>query len=786
VVRNYIVTGLRCLWRERGFAAINIAGLSIGLAGCIVIALWVAGELSFDRFHEKGERLYRVYIEETLGDGPAQFFTAAPAPLGPALLERFPAIETTARCRDGLRLAIKVEDESFVCDRVQAADPSFLHMFSFELTRGDRSRALNTPDAIVLTETMARKVFGDQDPLGRTLILDNTQEHRVTAVVRDPPATSHLTFDCLVPFEFMSAMGHDLSLWGRFGYTTYVLLRPEADVEEFSHAAESLLKEQLDESSALVRIQPLFDVHLHSDHIQVANKGDLRLVVALSVAALVVLVIACINFVNLATARSGRRFREVGLRKVVGALRRQLVGQLMIESCFTVMLSLVVALMLVETVLPSVQSLAGRSVEFSVLGTGELVIGLAVFVIVVSLAAGLYPALVVSSHRPAAMFKTTGLAGSRGALRKVLVVVQSSLSVFLVVMTVVVYNQLAFIDSKSMAAFGGQHTTITMRLGSEARDRLSMLKKALSRLPDVRDVSVSSHLPTRIGSSYLGAEWEGKNPGLQPEMYAIEVDENFASTFGLTLAQGAFFSAERPGELSEGVLINQAAARMMGVDQPVGRTLRFGGEHRIIGVLNDFHFRSLHYRIEPLVLFGELKRPSYLAIRLRNGDLSAAIAGVHRIWNDLIPGEVFEYEYLDEILVRRYGGERIAGTLIVWFAGTAILIACLGLVGLSTYVTQRRVREIGIRKTLGASAARVVRMLCGEYVLVTLAAAIIAFPVAYFTAESWLDNFAYRASLGATPFVIALALSALVTAGSVLWPALRAARANPVEALRYE
>lgn len=786
MLRNYIVTGLRCLWRERGFAAINIAGLSIGLAGCIVIALWVAGELSFDRFHEKGDRLYRVYVEEATAEGTAQFFTATPAPLGPALAERFPMIENTSRCGNRMRLAIKAADESFVCDGVQPVDPTFLQMFSFELSQGDPDRALSTPDAIVLTETMARKLFGEDDPIGRTLVLDNRHECRVTAVAKDVPAASHLRFDCLVPFEFMSGMGFDLSSWGRFSYTTYVLLRPGVEVGEVSRAVEPLLKEQLTELPASVRLQSLFDVRLYSDHIQVADKGNLQTVVALSAAALLVLVIACINFVNLATARSGRRFREVGLRKVVGAQRRQLVGQLMIESCFTVMLSMMVALMLVETALPWIGSLAGRPVDFSVLGFGELVGGLAVFVIVVSVTAGLYPALVISSHRPAAIIRETGLSGSRGALRKVLVVLQSSLSVFLVVMTLVVYKQLSFIQEKSLAAFEEQDATITVQLGSDARDRLAVLKDGLAQLPGVRSVSASSYLPTRITASYLGAEWEGKDPALRPEMYAIEVDEDFASTYGLTLAQGNFFSSDRRSDLSEGVVINQAAAKLMGMDLPVGRILRFGGEHRILGVVNDFHFRSLHYRIEPLVLFGELERPRYLAIRLGDNDLSAAIGSIRRIWNDLVAGEVFEYEHLDEILVRRYGGERAAGTLVVWFAGMAIVVACLGLVGLSMYVTHRRVREIGIRKTLGASPSRVVKMLCGEYALVTLVAAVTAFPVAYLAAESWLSGFAYRTSLGPAPFAIALVVLTLVTAGSVLWPALRAARANPVEALRYE
>jgi putative ABC transport system permease protein len=269
-------------------------------------------------------------------------------------------------------------------------------------------------------------------------------------------------------------------------------------------------------------------------------------------------------------------------------------------------------------------------------------------------------------------------------------------------------------------------------------------------------------------------------------MYAVEADENFASTYGLTLAQGRFFSDDRQTDRNEGVVINQAAARIMGMDQPVGHTLRFDGEHRIIGVLEDFHFRSLHYQIEPLVVFGKLDRPRYLAVRLHDGDLAGALASVHRVWSELIPGEIFECEYLDEILVQRYANERSAGTLIVWFAGTAIIVACLGLLGLSAYMTQRRVREIGIRKILGASESGVVRMLCGEYALLVLLAASIASPLAYFASRAWLDNFVYRASLGPAVFVIALAVSAVVTAASVLWPAIRAARANPVEALRYE
>ena len=786
MLRNYIITGLRCLWRERGFAAINIAGLSVGLAGCIVMVLWVVGEFSYDRFHKNGERLYRVYVEEALGDAPAQFFTATPAPLGTVLAERFPVVESMTRCGYRMSLSIGRATESFTCDGVCAVDPSFLSMFSFQVIQGDSSRALNTPDGIVLTETMARKLFGDQDPLGNTLVVDNKRELRITAVVKDVPPTSHLSFDCLVPFGFMAEMGYDLSSWGRFSHTTYVMLRPEADIREFSRAVESLLKEQLDESSALVRVQPLFDIRLKSDHIQVAGKGNLQLVVALSAAALVVLVIACINFINLATARSTRRFREIGLRKVVGALRAQLVTQLMLESFFTVLLSLAVALMLVEFALPSIGELAERPVDFSVLGAHELLIGLTVFTVVVTLMAGLYPALMMSSHRPALMLKRASLSGSRGIMRKVLVVAQSCLSVFLVVVTLVVYEQLAFVQDESMAAFDGQHAIVTLRLGSDARSKLTVLREALLRLPDVRSVSASSRLPTRITSSYLGADWEGKDPNRQVEMYAVEADENFAATYGLTLEQGRFFSDDRQVDRSESVVINQAAAKFMGMEEPVGQTLRFYGEYRIIGVLNDFHFRSLHHRIEPLVVLGELERPRFLAIRLRDGNLSAAIGSVRRIWDELVPGEIFECDYLDENLVREYANERSAGTLIMWFAGTAIIVACLGLLGLSAYMTQRRVREIGIRKTLGASASRVVRMLCEEYALITLVAATIAFPVAYLTSQSWLSNFAYRASLGVTPFVIALAVSAVVTAGSVLWPALRAARANPVEALRYE
>jgi putative ABC transport system permease protein len=749
--------------------------------------LWVVGELSFDRFHANGERLYRVYVNEVASDGSTDIHTSTPAPFGPALAESTLDIESVTRCTWGMRMTVRRDTEDFLCESVRAVDTSFLKMFTFKAVMGTTTSALSVPDGIVLTEATARRFFGDENPLGRTLVLDNNGEHQVTAVVEDIPAVSHLTFECLIPFESMTRFGYNLDDWGRFSFTTYALLRSGADLGSVSGMIEPLLQERLTELSIKVLLQPLFDIRLHSDHISGSGGGNLQLVLALSVAALVVLVVACINFVNLATARATRRSREIGLRKVVGALKRQLVVQLMLESLFAVVLSLAVALMLVELVLPSVTNLAGRTVGFEQLETFELVLGLIVFVVVTSLMAGFYPAMIAASSNPIKLLGKTSRSASGGSrLRKTLVVAQFGFSMFLGVMTLVVWHQLNFVRAESMAAFDSQDCTVTMRLGSDSRDELQVLKQALLSLPEVQNVSASSWLPNHIRSSFLGADWEGKDPNSQIPMYAVETDGEFVETYGLEISQGRFFSDTEPTDGSKSVVINEAAARIMGMDDPIGRPLRFYGDYRIIGVLKDFHFASLYNQIEPLLVFGELERPRYLTVKFHEGDLAGSLHRAGQVWNELVPGEVFEYGFLDEVLTDRYAGERAAGTLIMWFAGIAVLVACLGLFGLSTYATQRRLREIGIRRALGASGPSVVGMLCGEYARLVVIAALFAFPAAYLVSDAWLSSFAYRITPGIAVFGTVMFVSVVVTALAITWPAVRAAGSNPIKALRYE
>ena len=785
---SYLKTAIRNLKKYKAYSFINIFGLAVGIACCILILLWVRDELSFDGFHAKADRLFRIVEQQTYQGGEIFPVAVTPAPLAPTIKEEFPEIAETCRFTTAPRFLVTYEDKRFYERRLGMADPSFFRMFSFPFVKGDPNDAFPQLNSIVISQSIAEKYFGDDDPLGKVFRMENMFDLIVSGVIRNVPDNSHLKFDFVMPFKLLEYGGQRLDRWGNNSYYSYIELTPSAVPSESDEKIRNYLQKHLPESTTTLHLQPLQRIHLHSDYVaDVPGHGDIRYVYIFALVALLVLLTACINFVNLATARSGNRAREVGMRKVTGARRGDILRQFLGESVLFALIALILAVGIAALLLPAFNNLSAKSMTLAAGQSWGFLLGLVGMAVLAGLGAGLYPALFLSGFDPVRVLKASAQTGPRGrTFRRILVVVQFALSIGLIISSVVVRGQLEFIRNKDLGF--DREQVVHMNFGVQTAKFYEAFKTEALTDPAVLGVTCADQLPTYILNSTSDVTWPGKDPNEELLFHNTTVTHDYFSTMKMDIVEGRAFSREFPTDEKEAVIINQAAARVMGPDSPVGKPITWWDDtSTVIGIVKDFHFKSINTSIEPLLIRVRPAQPySNLLIRVNREGLPETLGRLGRIWESVSPAFPLDLAFLDESFDRLYRAEQRMGTLFGAFTILAILIACLGLLGLASFMAEKRTREIGIRKVLGATMSGIVMLLSREFVILVAVANLVAWPAAGYAMSRWLRNYAYHPPLNPLVFLGAALAALLIALLTVSFQALRAATADPVDSLRYE
>ena len=779
---NYLKIALRKMRKQKAYSLINTIGLALGMACSFLIFYWVQDELSYNCFHEKVENIFMVNKNYQIGS-ETEYNSSTPFPLAPAARDNFAEIvDATRYYRTGALISFgDNQDNVFYERRICVTDFSFFKIFTFPFVKGDPAAAMLEPDSIVLTESLASKYFGTEDPMGKTLIYDQDKDFVVRGVIADIPSNSDLRFDLFVPISRIIDPGQ-VEDWTNHYATTFIHLREIALPEEVENELSGLIQDRLPEEQISMALQPLIDIHLYSAD---GSEQGMKFIRFFSIVAIFILLIACINYINLSTAFSEKRAREVGLRKVVGARRIQIIWQFFAESMLFTLIAFGVALILIQLLEGVFNDLTGKTLEVVNLES-SFILGLVLIVWLTGLAAGVYPAIVLSSFKPVrALRNSFDGPKSKASLRKTLVVVQVALSIILLIGMSVIEKQVNYFRGRDLGF--DKDNVLFMRLTDSLVKNYEAFRQELLQDPDVAAVARSFQLPGEMSAIARGLRWDGMEPGATAAFGFIPVDYNTLDLLEMEVVQGRKFSREFPADESN-YMLNERAVEIMGLEDPVGKTFALDEDTKgtIIGVVKNFHSMPLNFGIEPVVLLIDSNYYTLGLIKIRSGSRSRVLSGIKTAWKKLAPGFPFEYHFLDERFELYYGPEILAGKIFRYFVLIAIFISCLGLLGLSAFMAEQKTKEIGIRKALGASVTQVVLLLTKQFFLWILLANVIAWPIAYFAMRSWLDNYAFRTSLGLPLFLLAGSAALLITMLTVSFQAMRAARANPIDSLRYE
>jgi putative ABC transport system permease protein len=778
MIANYFRIAVRNFLRQWTFSLLNIAGLAVGITTSILIFLWVADEWNYDKFHESLPELYRVYeTQQYVGQDPLLVYNT-PGPLAPALSESFPEIKRTARFSPvWFPLILKNDDQVYHESNGYFADPEALEMFTFEFLSGDGTNLLDSPDNIIITRALAQKYFGSDNPVGKSIIINSDFAYNITAVV-EKPVNSHFNFDFIFSFEtnVQRYWGPNGNSWGSNSFFTYVQIERGTDYIATEEKIKDFIRDHQEQTT--LHLEPLSDSYLYN----IWGTGAIHNVRIFSAVALIVLLIACINFMNLSTARSTRRAREVGLRKVIGGTRTQIAAQFLGESVMYAVIALILALVMTELLMPGFNSLAGKDLSLHTL-TFPLMAGMIVITIFTGVVSGSYPAVFLSSFKPVQVLKGKQKAGSK-SFRRALVVFQFALSVTLIISTLVIKKQMNYVQNMD-PGFQKEHI-VSLFISSSSRDKRELLKQEFSLLPGVLNVTSSNNSPAQIGSSTYGINWEGKDPEERVLFNFLHADFDFTETFGIEMAAGRSFSREYASD-SAAYIVNEEAARFIGGDDIIGKPFNmWGNDGTIIGVVKDFHFHNLKHRINPLVI--RLSPEDALAIHLRlNSDsVVPAMEEIKQTWDRICQDDPVNYQFLDQQFDRMYRAEQRMSKLFVWFSALAVIVSCLGLFGLASYMAEQKTREIGVRKVFGAGIWQILLLMVNEFTRWVLIAILIGSPVAWFLMNRWLENFVYRADQGILIFLFTALVTFAIAIFTVSFQAARAALSNPSDSLRYE
>ena len=804
--KNYFTVALRNLQRHKGYSLINILGLAIGLACCITIFLFVRDELRYDTFHANADRIYRIQ-NNTSSDGHQRRMASTPPAFGPTMKQLFPEVQQQVRLFNLWEQLVTYEDKKFLEKGFVLADSTIFDVFTLPLALGNPREALSGPNSLVVSESIARKYFGNQNPLNKELTIGGSDKMRITGVLKELPSHSHLKINALGSLRFLKTMGVEdarMQSWRWQMMYTYVMLPAGYDAARLEAKLPAFLKQyaepKLEGGHYEGRLQPLRDIHLHSSSLEfdMAQTGDIRYVYAFSAIALFALLIACFNFMNLSTARSAQRAKEVGLRKVIGADRAQLVGQFLGESVILSLIALAAALVLVALALPAFNEWSGKNLSLGVTLQPLGIAGLLGTAVVVGLLAGSYPALFLSAFRPVKVMKGDLGLGGKGtySFRQVLVVMQFVVSTALIIATGIVFNQLRYIQQKNLGFAKEQLVFLPMRtIGMQ--QNYKALAQELLRNPNITGATASYGVP---GGAHAG---EGINLPGRADQYGINmylVDHNYIPTMGMEMVAGRNFSEAFGTDEEEAFILNETAVKDLGWGKPsdaLGREIYWNKwvgkteadtvkRGRVIGVVKDFHFKSFHQKIEPLVLHIFPAGFNEFVVRIRPENTAATLSFLEQKWAKLAPNWPFGYKFLDDQFAKLYESEQAFGRLFGVFTGLSIFVACLGLFGLASFTAQQRTKEIGVRKVLGASVGSIVALLSKDFLKLVGIAFGLAAPLAWYFMGQWLQNFVYRVEMGWWVFAAAGLLALVIALLTISFQSIKAALTNPVRSLRSE
>lgn len=793
--KNYFTVAFRNLTRYKSFSIINILGLAVGIASTVIIILYIGGQLSYDNFYKDKDNVFRLNLDVKSSQGTNKYATTSP-PMGPSLVNNYPEFEEAVRVRIGSAALMEYHETKAYEDGILFVDSNFFSIFTFPLRSGNPATALAEPNTVVLTEDCSKKYFGDNNPIGKSLIMDGRINLKVAGVVSTQNINSHLKFDFLVSFStFPSTLpeGYDINDWGWTSFFTYLKLKPNVNIRDAESKLPELIESAFGKEPArrlILNLESIKDVYFDNERIgdfgKVGNRSSLYILGAIAVFSLV---IACFNFINLTTARSVRRSREVGMRKVMGAHKFQLIKQFIGESILISFISVLAAVIIIEVMSGTIADLMGIKISLSDIPPFYIILMVLILPTVIGTLAGLYPALVLSKFLPSKVLKGNYSSGGSGILtRKILVLSQFVVSTVLIIGTVVIANQMNYIRSKNLGFDKEQILVLKLR-GEEALSKFETIKSSLQIIPGIESIGGARNgLDGDFGSANVEVPASIDNPEANYDTYIYPVHFGFFETLNMKFASGRSFSKDFAEDADNSLIINEAAAEQFGFKDAVGKQIRLGGGElsTIVGVVEDFHYVSLHDKIDPLVFYISPDNAENMFVKLRPVDIPVTMNKIETIWDKLLPEFPIEYSFLDDRIDGIYKSDMNFASLVNLFSALAVFIACLGLFGLTLYMTEQKTKEIGIRKVLGASVANILVLSARQFLTIILIANFIAWPLAYYVTKGWLEDFAYRIDLNINIFVLSAAVILLTAAITISFQSLKAAFADPVKSIRSE
>jgi putative ABC transport system permease protein len=794
MLRNYFKTALRHLQKNKLYAVVNILGLAVGIASCLLIGIYIWHELSYDRFHQNAGRIARVTWQYKFGDADTKTATTG-TKVGPQFQRSFPEVEAYVRMLKYPRV-ISYGTHLFEEKNFLYADSAFFTMFSFPLLKGDPKTALDAPEKMVITQTAAKKYFGNEDPVGKTVKVGGTKDFLITGVAEDAPDASQIQFDFVGSFTTLNASKEEK--WSEANYITYLLLRNEKSVVALQGKIKAYLDKVVKEEMQLqtgqfmaYHLEPLPTVHLHSELDGFEPNNNILYIYIMAIVAVLILLIACVNYTNLSTAQSARRSAEIGMRKVMGAGKRQVFNQFIIETFLLTLLAVILSLLFSVLLLPYFNQLSGKAFDRTILFHPVLLMGLFLAAVIIAFAAGAYPALILSGAKLIHVLKSGFTFTGSATLRKSLIVFQFVISIFLMIATIVILQQLNFIRNKDLGY--NKEQVVVLPVDGQIRERYDDLKAALVQNPEVISVGGAYEKPTHIG----WGDGIRTNDGKEVTVNALPVDEDFIKTLNLRIIAGADynqtdvmqFDTSNDGQnIRYTFMLNEAAVKALGwkPEEAIGKTITKGREGVVKAVVKDFHFRSMHEPINPLLIFLDKRLVGSLFVKVSSENISGTLQNLEKTWKSRIQHRPFEYHFLDEDYAALYKAEQRTASVFTSFSTLAVLLACLGLFALTAYTMVQRTKEIGIRKVLGATLPDILALVSKDFLLLILIALLIATPIAFFATQKWLSSFIYKISLQWWVFVAAGIVTILIAFATISLQAVKTALANPVKSLRTE
>ena len=790
MIKNYFRIAVRNILKHKVFSLLNVSGLAIGLAASLLILIWVQDELSYDKFNVNAKNIYRVE-EDQFYAGKRYHVTVTPHPSGPVWKTKIPEIVEQTRVNRLSRILFRQGDKLFFESSVVAADSGLFRMFSIPLISGDQISPLSAPHSIVLSEKLAGKYFGNTNPIGKTLILETKMEFTVTAIMKNLPHNSTLNFEAVIPYSFLKEIGAISDSWGNNSILTFIQLAKGSDLLSVNKKLTDVVLEFHPTTTTKFSVFPLLDIHLHSQFGYTETKGPVIAVYIFSLIAIFIIIIACINFINLSTAKASLRSKEIGIKKASGAGRLSIILQFLFESLFLAVIAMIFSFLLVCLSLKTFNAVSGKNFVLNDLFTIRFLLNFLFVGLIAGFVSGIYPAFYLSSFKPVAVLKGEVVSGKGNIrMRQILVVFQFAMSILIAIVAVNMFLQLKYLQNKELGF--DKENIICIPMAEGMKTKYYSLKNELRKEPVVLGVTAARSNPVMIGSNSGGAVWDGKDPDKQVLIGTNAVDYDYFSTMKMEIVAGRDFSTEFPSDFAKDTLgnflVNEEVVKIMGVAEPVGKNFSFMGIHgKIVGVLKNFYFQGADQQFEPIAF--ALTEPKYLSvilIRIAGGNITESLKTVEKRWKEVMPEYPLNYTFIDNDYDGLYRAQTRFASLLKYFTILTVIIACLGLYGLALYSAERRTNEVGIRKVMGANSVIVIYELSKEFIILVLISIIIALPAGWLIVGSLLKQFANRITMNVAVFAAIAAAAVIVALFTVVFQAYKAASTNPAEALKIE